>query len=138
MHKLEKTYAIDASPARVWKALTDPKLIKKYFFGTEAISDWKEGSAIIFKGIWEGKPYTDKGVILEFIPEKRFTFNYLSDLSGKEDKPENYARYTYELSGNEHATRLTIIQEDKFDSPEKRSQAWEHWDTVIEGLRKVV
>jgi len=38
---------INASADKVWNALTDPALIKKYMFGTTVISDWKEGSKII-------------------------------------------------------------------------------------------
>jgi uncharacterized protein YndB with AHSA1/START domain len=41
---------IKADAARVWDALTNPELIKQYLFGTEAISDWKEGSSITYKG----------------------------------------------------------------------------------------
>ena len=51
-HKLEvkKTIEIIASLMEVWHALTDQETIKKYFFGTEAISDWEEGSSLIFRG----------------------------------------------------------------------------------------
>ena len=56
---------IEASPAEVWKALTDPELIKKYMFGSEVVTDWQPGSPITWKGEYEGKPYEDKGEILE-------------------------------------------------------------------------
>jgi len=35
---------ITASPERVWAALTDPKLIKRYMFGSEVETDWQQGS----------------------------------------------------------------------------------------------
>ncbi len=47
--------SINASIAKVWDALTNPEVIKQYMFGTEIISDWKEGSPIIWKGEWQGK-----------------------------------------------------------------------------------
>ncbi len=37
--RLEKTVLLQADPSAVWKALTDPKLTSKYYFGCEAISD---------------------------------------------------------------------------------------------------
>ena len=40
---------INAPVTKVWDALTNTKLIKKYMFGTEAVSDWKEGSKIVWK-----------------------------------------------------------------------------------------
>src|SRR5687767_13143574 len=86
---------IDAPVSKVWKALTTPELIKKYFFGTEAISDWKQGSPLLFKGEWEGKTYKDKGTILEVVENKLFRYNYWSSMSGIEDKPENYVIVTY-------------------------------------------
>ena len=39
-------------------------------FGTDAVSDWKEGSPITWKGEWEGKHYEDRGVILRLEPER--------------------------------------------------------------------
>jgi uncharacterized protein YndB with AHSA1/START domain len=46
---------INASISKVWEALITPSIIKQYFFGTDAISDWKVGSPLIFKGEWQGK-----------------------------------------------------------------------------------
>src|SRR4051812_9473220 len=95
---MKTSISIQAPPTRVWEALTDPEQIKQYFFGTEAISDWKVGSPLIFKGIWEGKEYVDKGIILELEQNKKLKYNYWSSFSGTEDIPENYAHITYELS----------------------------------------
>ena len=36
----------------VWLALTDRDTIKKYFFGTEAFSDWKLACTLIFQAGW--------------------------------------------------------------------------------------
>jgi uncharacterized protein YndB with AHSA1/START domain len=60
---LETSVSIKTTKSKVWNALTDPEQIKKYFFGTETVSDWKVGSPITFSGVWEGKPYIDKGTI---------------------------------------------------------------------------
>ena len=64
-----------ATATEVWGALTKPELIKKYFFGTDVISDWKVGSPIIFKGEWKDKHYEDKGTILEVAPNELFKYN---------------------------------------------------------------
>ena len=55
---------IDKPVAIVWRALVTPETIKRYMFGATVVSDWKEGSAIVWKGEWKGKPYEDKGKIL--------------------------------------------------------------------------
>src|SRR2546421_346981 len=91
------TIQINAPASLVWLALTTPELIKKYFMGTDAHSDWKVGSPITFSGTWQGKSYEDKGTILEVIPNKIFRYNYWSSMSGIEDKPENYVAIIYYL-----------------------------------------
>lgn len=136
--QISKTYRINAMPRKVWEALTTPEIIKRYFFGTEAESDWKEGSQILYRGVWEGKEYLDKGIILELVPEKLLTINHWSSRTGKADSPENYSPHSYQLSEVDGGTDLTMVQEDAFTSEENRAKAWQHWDVVIEGLKKVV
>ena len=50
---------IGAPRARVWDALVDPAAIKAYMFGTTVTSDFRPGSAITWKGEWQGKAYED-------------------------------------------------------------------------------
>jgi hypothetical protein len=53
------TTAIEAPITDVWDALVNPGTVKQYMFGTDVISDWKEGSSIVWRGEWQGKPYED-------------------------------------------------------------------------------
>jgi uncharacterized protein YndB with AHSA1/START domain len=132
-----KTVAVKAPVSKVWEALTKPELIKKYFFGTEASTDWKKGSPIFFRGEWEGKAYEDKGVILDIIPEKMVKYSYWSSFSGTPDIPENYANVTYELSPNDGVTTLTITQ-DGLDSEERKTHSESNWGMVLENLKKLI
>ncbi len=79
---------ISASPAQVWSALTDPEQIKKYMFGSQVVTDWEQGSPIVWKGEYEGKKYEDKGEVVEIEPERRLKVTHFSPLSGREDTPE--------------------------------------------------
>ena len=78
---------INTSADKVWKALTDPQTIKKYMFGATVISDWKEGSKIVWKGEWEGRAYEDKGKILSLEPNKKLQYSHFSPLTGLDDVP---------------------------------------------------
>jgi len=128
---------IDAPVSKVWEALTTPEIIKKYFFGTNAISDWKEGSPLIFKGEWEGKSYEDKGIILKSVPNKIFKYKYWSSMSGIEDKPENYVTITYELHEDNGETVLNITQENIPDENMK-DHSEENWNNVLNGLKSLL
>ncbi len=59
------TTEIRVSASKVWEALTTPEIIKKYFFGSDIVTDWQEGHPIFYKGEWQGRAYEDKGVILK-------------------------------------------------------------------------
>ena len=51
-------------------------------FGAELETDWAEGSPITWSGEWEGKPYQDKGKVLEVDPGRRLVHTHFSALSG--------------------------------------------------------
>lgn len=127
---------INAPVEKVWKALTDPDLVKQYFFGTTQETDWKVGSPVIWKGEYEGKEYVDKGTVLEFEPNKKLAFSYLSSWANKEDLPENYLFVSYEVEPAESGTQLTITQSN-YDEERRRHSA-ENWASVIDGLKKLV
>jgi len=128
---------IRASADKVWDALTNPKLIKEYLFGTEAKSDWKVGSPITYSGVWEGKHYEDKGKILELVPRKLLKSTYWSSMAGKPDLPEYYQTVTYALSEAGGQTTLTITQENN-PSVESADHSGSNWKMVLEALKKLV
>ena len=133
----EASVIIDAPVSKVWEALTTPEIIKQYFFGTNAASDWKAGSPITFSGEWEGKHYEDKGTILEVLPNRIFRYNYWSSMSGIEDKPENYVIITYALAEENNNTTLTIKQENIPDEKMKE-HAEQNWKKVLADLKKLL
>ncbi len=134
----KSTIQINAPASKVWEALVDPALIKQYLFGTEVTTDWKVGSPITYKGVWEGRPYEDKGTILQIEPQKRLVSTYWSAFSGLPDSPEHYQTVDYELNpnGGTHTT-LTITQ-DNIKSEEEVPRFEQNWNTTLAALKKVV
>src|SRR4030095_14678042 len=135
--KAQVSININASIAEVWDALTNPKIIKEYFFGTNTITDWKVGKPIRFTGEWEGKTYEDKGTVLEFERNKLVKYSYWSSMSGIEDKPENYVIVTYKLDGMDGRVNLTVTQQNIPDEKTKEHSV-ENWKKVLDGLKNVV
>lgn len=121
----------------VWNALTDPALIKQYLFGTEVVTDWKVGSPIIWRGVWEGKPYEDKGTILNIVPEKLLETSYWSGFAGAADEPENYKKITYTLVEEAGGTLLTLTQ-DGNATEEEKNHSEQNWTMVLDSLKNLL
>ncbi len=131
------TIRIEAPAGKIWDGLTNPDMIRQYFFGTEAVSDWQVGSSLIFRGEWEGKRYEDKGTILQSHPPVLFQYNYWSSMSGTEDAPHNYATVTYQLESQDHATLLTIIQ-DNIATEAQKEHSEQNWLFVLNQLKEML
>jgi uncharacterized protein YndB with AHSA1/START domain len=131
------TTTINAPVSKVWQALVNPEIIKQYLFNTDVISDWKVGSPIIYRGEWEGKPFEDKGEILEMEPEKLLKSTHWSPLSGVPDSPENYHTVTYTLSDQGESTEVTITQ-DNNASEEEKAHSEKNWQTVLKGMKDLL
>ncbi len=124
---------IKAPVSAVWQALTDPAIIKQYFFGTNVVTDWKVGSPIYYRGEWQGKPYEDKGVILEFEPPRKLVSTHWSPLAGVPDVPENYHTVTYLLAERDGGTELTLLQ-DHNATEEEKQHSEENWNMMLKAL----
>jgi len=131
------TTTINASASKVWDALTKPEQIKQYMFGTQVTTDWKVGSPITYKGEWKGKPYEDKGQVLEIEPRKRLVSTFWSALAGLPDTPENYKTVSYELAPEGDRTKLTITQDNNASQAEAK-ESEKNWKMVLDGIKKLV
>ena len=134
--KITKKIMISATAAEVWKAITSKETVKKYFFGTNVESDWKEGSSITYSGNWEGKEYKDKGDIIKVEKNKLLQHTHWSSLSGKPDTPENYYTITYELKEKDHHTEVSVTQEGQM-SENAAQHSGKNWEMVLEKLKEV-
>jgi len=128
---------VAASRDRLWQALTDPATIERFLFGSRVVTDWQEGSPILYRGEWEGKPYEDKGVILELVPGDRLVTSYYSPLSGKPDEPASYQTVSYLLASDGDGTLVTITQDGCADDAEAQRMG-ENWSAVLQSLKSVV
>jgi hypothetical protein len=129
------TYPADSSPARF-------SVPKKYGqFGNIRFSpDGKKiayAAAIVYRGVWDGKPFEDKGSVLEIDPPHRLVSSYYSAFSGLSDVPENYQRVTYTLVEEGAGTHLVVAQ-DNIATEESRTHSEGNWNLVLENLKKVV
>lgn len=126
IEQIRSSTHIDAPIDAVWRAITTPEQIKQWFFGVDTESDWTVGSTLVHTGQYQGKPYVDKGEILEFEPPKRLVHTHWSDVSGKPDAPEHYQVVAWDLAERDAGTELTITEENlpSEDAARTSEAAW--------------
>ena len=134
---LKTAIEIKAPASKVWEALTEPAIVKQYFFGTDLKSDWQQGSPITWEGEWNGDRYKDTGTILEIEPGIKVKYDYWSSMSGTEDIPENYIDITYELQEANGKTTLYITQE-KIKTEEAKQHSEQNWQLVFGKMQELI
>ena len=133
-HVATSVTMIDAGPERVWDVITDPAAVKEFMFGATLQTDWRVGSPITWQGEWEGKPFQDKGRILEVEPGRKLVYTHFSPLSGQEDRPENYHTLEWTLEDQGGTTRVTLAQ-DNNPSEEAAAHSKGMWDKLVADVK---
>jgi uncharacterized protein YndB with AHSA1/START domain len=128
---------VRAPRARVWDAITNPAVVKQYFFGTDLVTDWKVGAPLYFRGEWQGKRYEDRGTVLLFEPMKALAFNYWSSMSGSEDRLEQRQIVRYELEETADGVRVTVGQSN-VASQAIADHSAQNWRGVLEALKRLL
>ncbi len=134
---VHKTITINATPEKVWDALTNPEKTKKYFFNCEVISGWKEGDTITFKGrMFLIMKIEMTGKIVKAIPGKLLQYT----LQNKSASDGSFSTVTDELTYQNGVTILSIT-DDVGDGPEaekRQKKSEKGWDKILNGLKELV
>jgi uncharacterized protein YndB with AHSA1/START domain len=128
---------IRAPIGEVWKAITTPDLIKRWFFGVDTETDWQVGSSLVHRGEWQGKPYEDTGTILRFEPPTTLVHSHWSPASGVPDRPEHYQEVTWSLSERNGETTLTV-GETNLPSQEAKAISEQSWKAALTNLKELL
>jgi len=135
---IAKTLAINASPSKVWSALTDPALMKQWITDAEIdiISTWKTGSPIIYRGDLHGISFENKATILQFEAETIFEYTFWSSLSEQPDRAENYSVITFNLTPSGTHTTLAFTQTG-FGTEVIYNHFNFYWNTALHLIKKL-
>lgn len=122
---------VDAPIEEVWAALTDTDRLGELMFGSTVETDWEIGSPIVYRGEWEGKPFEDRGTVLEVTEPT--TIRVTHETPGSEATHE----VRYELRALGPATHVTLTQ-DGNESVEAAEHAAANWQAMLDALQRAV
>lgn len=130
---LERSY--DASPTRVWQALTDPRAKARWFGAPaepvdiiERTMDVRPGGRERLKGRWGGRVVsTYEATYYDVIESERLVYCYEMHL---DDRKISVSVATLELQANGTRTRLRLTEQgaflDGYDNVEARERGTAH------------
>lgn len=99
MEKIRQTYLINANIKEVYKALVDPRMIKKWS-GAPAVMNDKVGCQF---SLWDGEIY---GKNVEIIPNKKIIQDWYAG------KWKNPSRVTFSLEQKGDVTKVNLLHEN--------------------------
>ena len=122
---------IKTSKEKLWEALTNGEITKKYYYNTELTSDFKAGSELKYMRMNENgeEEAPVKGKILEIEPMKRLvhTFEFTNN-----DKP---SKVTYEIEEAGKSVKLTLTHSNFEGKTETFNSVKEGWPLILSGLK---
>lgn len=125
---------IDATPERVWSALTEADQIAVYMGGSTVETTWKVGDPITWDGEYDGRAYQDKGEVLIHDEPHVLSVTHYSPLMGGPDVPESYHTIVYTLTPTGAGTHLTLTQDGCADEAQAKKFS-ENWQQMLDGVK---
>ena len=133
MEKLFEIY-IKTTPERLWKAITDPELRRKYNFGVGVESDWKPGSH--YQGISRLAPAPIvEGENLEVDPPRRLVQSFRA-LWSDDVKAQGTSRVTWEIEQIGDSCRLTVLHDQLRE--DANPELYGGWMMILSGLKTLL
>jgi len=132
---------INASPKKVWQALTDSNLVQQYMFGSMIESNWEIGSSITFYIEKDGERVDVVfGKIEKLEPLNTFRHTLYPASADYPNVPENHIYVEYTLKENNGKTELNIKQggfKTVAEGEKRYNSVKSGWDAVLPELAKV-
>jgi uncharacterized protein YndB with AHSA1/START domain len=133
---------IQTTPQKVWDALTDPEMQRRFWFGQHTESDWKQGSAHVHYSDDGGINF--QGEILESEAPHRLTFTFHNGERYPIMHAEGPSRASYLIEdvtvpGGAPISRLTVTH-DGFSKLGSRSRQGVSggWPAILSNLKTLL
>ena len=131
---MEKNFEIyiKTTPERLWHAITDTDMRRKYNFGAIVTSEWTPGSR--YQGVG-GETTIFEGENLEVDPPRRLVQSFRA-LWGEDVKREGTSRVTWEISPVGDSCLLKVTHDQLPESA--NNQLYGGWPMVLSGLKTLL
>src|SRR5438552_10400934 len=104
---------INAPRATVWDALVNPDTIMQYMPVTSVVSEWEEGSPIVWRSEFQGKRFEVKGTVLRLQPDRLLEYDHSLPIFGSSGVTHSreHRRVTIELAAIDGKTHVAVTEQ---------------------------
>jgi uncharacterized protein YndB with AHSA1/START domain len=125
---------IKTSPERLWQAITDDDMRKRYSFGVGTVSDWTEGSE--YRSGVPGVVDISSGENVEVDPPRRLVQTFTA-LWSEDVKREGTTRVTWEITPvGDDSCQLRVTHDQLAEGA--NNQLYGGWPMILSGLKTLL
>jgi uncharacterized protein YndB with AHSA1/START domain len=124
---------IKTTPERLWEAITDGEMRRKYSFGVGTESDWTEGSE--YRSGVPGVIDIASGENLEVDPPRRLVQSFKA-LWSEDVQREGTSRVTWEIEPVGDSCRLAVTHDQLGE--DANSELYGGWPMILSGLKTLI
>jgi len=139
------TIFIDATPKKLWKALTEPAKTKRWWH-VAYVTDWKSGSVYDLKQsgvtikdaeqrILESTPYARLSYTWHTFTPEWATLNGFDEETRRAFADEARSTVTFDIAKTEHALRLTVVHDGFADASPVLAAIRQGWPPLLSSLK---
>ena len=130
---------IRTTPQKLWSVLTDPEIMKQYWFGMHQESEWKPGAP--WRMVYPDGRVSDAGELLEVDPPRRLVIKWRNEWK-PEMKAEGYSRCVMELEPVDDpasgTVKLTITHSMERPDSQLIHAVSGGWPKVLSNLKSLI
>lgn len=141
---------IRTTPEQLWRALTEPAFIRRYFGGGGPESAWQVGSPIQWKMSAADDDHDWDQQVLEADPYRKLSYSWhnyqpeMAALFGWSDdqlaelRKERRSKVTFEIEPAGAAVKLTVLHDDFEPGSEMLKGISQGWPMILSNLKSVL
>ena len=126
---------IRTTPEDLWRALTTPEFVSRYWLGTTAEVEWRKGGA--WKLVFPDGRVADAGEIVDFEPPRLLAIKWRNEWS-EEFKAEGWSMCTMELEPMDEAVKLTVSHTMERENAKFIGAVGGGWPRILSNLKSLL
>jgi uncharacterized protein YndB with AHSA1/START domain len=128
---------IRTTPEKLWEAITKPQFTRDYYFGSSVESDWREGSALAYRGPEDRVPF--EATILAIEPGHKLVHDFKPDPREWDLSPDaTPSRVTYEIQQMGPSCLLRVTHEHFHGETNTVESTRYGWQLILSGLKTLL